>query len=280
MIVTAPRGLQESSASRIRRFGIRPNRELGQNFLVDPNILTVIGRIAEPAGDEVVLEVGGGAGVLSEFLAACVGHLHVIEVDRGLQDALVDATARFDNVTVHWADAMKLDLRKLHPAPEKVVANLPYGVATAVLRRTIEELAEVERWVVMVQREVGERLAAAPGGSVYSASSVLVQLACEVRVARAIPRTVFYPVPGVDSVLLELRRRPSGAADEALRTLVVAAFAHRRKTLAGSLALAHPQAPERAAVQQALVSLGLAPDTRAQRLSPDDFRALGRLLAR
>ena len=114
------------------------------------------------------------------------------------------------NVTLHWGDALKLDLGALVPAPRAIVANLPYGVAATLVIRTIDELRSVDRWTVMVQREVGERLAAAPGSSAYGAPSVLAQLACDVRVARAVPRSVFNPVPNVDSVLVTLRRVPAG----------------------------------------------------------------------
>jgi 16S rRNA (adenine1518-N6/adenine1519-N6)-dimethyltransferase len=265
---------------------------------VDANILSVIARAAELDPQEVVLEIGGGLGILSEYLAERVEHLHVVELDRRLERPLHDATERFTNVTLHWGDAMRIDLRALDPAPRKLVANLPYGIATAVLTRTIEELPTVGRWVVMVQREVGERLAAAPGGGAYGASSVIVQLACEVKLLRAIPRTVFYPVPNVDSVLLALRRRETragGAAGEqlgepgnaAVKALVHGAFAHRRKTLAGSLALAAAAAEQtpawpgasRERVRDALVALGHPPDARAERLSPRDFVELARALA-
>ena len=150
-----------------------------------------------------------------------------------------------------------------------------------MLLRTIEA-AGVARWVAMVQREVGERLAAAPGSGAYGAPSVLAQLACEVRVLRAIPRTVFHPVPNVDSVLVLLRAPPRGADDAtpALRALVRGAFAHRRKTLAGSLALAAGRAGAlaRAGARGARRSSGHPADVRAERLSPEDFRALARLL--
>src|ERR1700754_4270467 len=112
----------------MREFVIRPNRELGQNFLVDSNILDIIGRLAELSPDDVVLEVGGGLGVLSEYLAERVAHVHVVEIDRGLEDALRDAVDAYPNVTLHFGDAVKLDLDALQPAPTKVVANLPYGV--------------------------------------------------------------------------------------------------------------------------------------------------------
>jgi len=269
----------QPSLRRMRRFGVRPDRELGQNFLIDSNILGVIGRAAELTDEDVVLEIGGGLGVLSEDLAQRVRHVHVVEIDRRLQEALDDAIDSFENVSVQWGDAMKIDLAGCGPAPSKVVANLPYGIAAGVLLRSIEELAGVELWVAMTQREVGERLAAAPGGGEYGVSSVIAQLACEVRVLRAIPRTVFYPQPNVDSVLIEMRRlRPAPSPE--LRALVREAFAHRRKTLAGSLALAGG-APGRSReeVRAALVRLGHSGDVRAERLSPDDFRALARALS-
>jgi 16S rRNA (adenine1518-N6/adenine1519-N6)-dimethyltransferase len=273
----------QPSVRRMRQFAIRPDRELGQNFLVDSNILGVIERAAElrPGegnGGDVVLEIGGGLGVLSEYLAARVGHLHVVEVDRRLNDALRDATDPFANVSVHWADVMTLDLAALSPAPTKVVANLPYGVAAGALLRTIEELPRVELWVAMVQREVGERLAAAPAGPAYGAPSAIAQLACQVKVLRSVPRTVFRPVPNVDSVLVGMRRI-AAAPTPALRSLVAGAFAHRRKTLAGSLLLAGAAAGHsREQIRAALAELGQREDVRAERLSPQDFAALGRRL--
>jgi 16S rRNA (adenine1518-N6/adenine1519-N6)-dimethyltransferase len=259
---------------RMRAFGVRPKRDLGQNFLIDSNILGVIEREARLDADDVVLEIGGGLGVLSEYLAERVAHVHVVELDRALEPALRDATDPFHNVSLHFADAMRLDLRTLGPAPTKVVANLPYGIAAGAILRTIEDLDGVRRWVGMVQKEVGERFAAAPGTSAYGVPSVLAQLACHVRVLRPVSRSVFTPVPNVDSVLVGLER--AGPAPEPqLRALVNAAFAHRRKALAGSLALA-PGAPAgiRDRARSALVALGHPPDVRAERLSPQDFRAL------
>jgi 16S rRNA (adenine1518-N6/adenine1519-N6)-dimethyltransferase len=269
----------QPSLRRMRRFGVRPSRELGQNFLVDSNILGVIERAAELAPEDVVLEIGGGLGVLTEHLAERVAHVHVVEIDERLREALHDATDPHENVSVHWGDAMTIDLAALAPAPTKVVANLPYGIAAGVILRTIEELEGVRSWVAMAQREVGERLAASPGGGEYGTPSVLAQLACEVRVVRAIPRTVFHPVPNVDSVLVGLRRRERPpdvpAMSPALRALVAGSFAHRRKTLVGSLALSGG-APERSReqVRDALRELGLPADVRAERLAPEEFRAL------
>jgi 16S rRNA (adenine1518-N6/adenine1519-N6)-dimethyltransferase len=254
--------------------GARRSRSLGQNFLVDRNILDVIERLAELGPDDVVLEIGGGEGVLSQRLAARVAHVHVVEVDGRLEEGLRELLGEFDNATLHMADALALDLGALNPEPTKVVANLPYGIAATVLLRSIDELPAVQSWVVMVQREVGERLAAAPATAAYGATSVLAQLACEVKVLRQVARTVFRPVPNVDSVLVGLRRH-GGEVDPALRSLVHEAFAHRRKALAGSLALADGAAPGvRERARAALVELGHPPDERAERLSAEEFREL------
>jgi 16S rRNA (adenine1518-N6/adenine1519-N6)-dimethyltransferase len=273
-------GPVQPTLRRLRQFGVRPDRDLGQNFLIDSNILGVIGREAELDAEDVVLEVGGGLGVLTEYLAPRVRHVHVVEIDERLRDALGDATDLLANVTVHWADAMQMELATLDPPPTKVVANLPYGIAAGMLLRTMEELPTVQRWLAMVQREVGERLAAGPGGGVYGVSSVLAQMVGEVRVARAIPRTVFHPVPNVDSVLVAVART-GPAPSAALRGLVGGAFSHRRKALPRSLGLAAGgRVPSRSRdeIREALVKIGHPVDVRAERLSPADFRELGRLL--
>ena len=250
---------------------------LGQNFLVDRNILDVIERLAGVGAEDVVLEIGGGQGVLSERLAGAVAHLHVVEVDRRLAGALGEVLTEFSNVTLHMVDALDLDLGALDPAPTAVVANLPYSIAATVILRTIEELPSVREWVVMVQREVGERLAASVGDPAYGVPSVLAQLVCEVKVLRPVSRTVFRPVPRVDSVLVGLHRRDPAVAgvEPVVRALVHDAFAHRRKALAGSLALAAGAAPGvRERARAALVAMGHPPDERAERLSPEEFREL------
>jgi 16S rRNA (adenine1518-N6/adenine1519-N6)-dimethyltransferase len=264
----------QPSLRRMRQFGIRPNRELGQNFLIDSNILDVIGHAARLEPADVALEVGGGLGVLSEYLAEHTAHVHVVEVDRRLEPPLRDALDPHPNATLHLADAVKLDLAALEPAPGKVVANLPYGVAATVILRTIEQLPGATTWVAMVQKEVGERFAARPGTAAYGVPSVLAQLACEVKVIRRISRTVFFPVPNVDSVLVGLERY-APAPSPALRALVQQGFAHRRKALAGSLALG---GGDRERVRAALEAMGLPADARAERLSPDDWQVLSERL--
>jgi 16S rRNA (adenine1518-N6/adenine1519-N6)-dimethyltransferase len=264
----------------MRAFGIRPKRDLGQNFLIDSNLLDVIARAAELTAQDVVLEVGGGLGVLSEHLAERVAHVHVVELDRTLEPALRDALDAHPNTTLHLADAVKLDLGALDPPPGKVVANLPYGIAATVILRTIAELPRVTTWVAMVQKEVGQRLAAKPGTPAYGVPSVLAQLACDVRVLRPVSRTVFHPVPNVDSVLVGLTRQ-GPAPEPGLRSLVSQGFAHRRKALARSLSLAPGAEPGiRDRVRAALAALGRPPDARAEQLAPDEWRALQAELSR
>jgi len=243
---------------------------LGQNFLADPNLLDAIVRDAEPASDDVVLEVGAGEGVLSERLAPVVGHLHTVEIDRRLEPALA-AIAALPNVELHWGDAMKIDLGALQPPPLTMVANLPYSVATPLLLRTIEELPSLQRWTVMVQREIADRLRAAPGSRTYGSPSAVVQLACEVELVRAVDPAVFKPRPRVESAVLRLRRTGPGA-DAPTRELIRAAFAHRRKSLARSLEHARPGSL--APVRAALAELGLPEDARAEQLAPQQFAAL------
>jgi 16S rRNA (adenine1518-N6/adenine1519-N6)-dimethyltransferase len=247
---------------------------LGQNFLADPNLLDAIVRDAELEPGDVVLEVGAGEGVLSRRLAEVAAHLHVIEIDRGLAPLVADVEARA-GVSLHWEDAMKTDLGALAPAPTAMVANLPYSVATPLLLRTIEQLPSLRSWTVMVQREIAERLRAAPGSRTYGGPSVLAQLACEVEMVRTVDRAVFKPRPRVDSAILRLRRRGPGA-DAPTRALVRAAFAHRRKSLPRSLE--HGRAGSLGPARAGLERIGLAADARAESLSPDQFATLSAIL--
>jgi len=249
---------------------------LGQNFLSDPNLLDAIVRDAELAPDDVVLEIGVGEGVLTERLLGAARHVHAVEIDRGLEPALAALAAR-PELDLHWGDAMDADLAAFDPAPTAVVSNLPYAVATPVILRTIGELPSVERWTVMVQREIADRLRAAPVSRTYGGPSVLVQLACEVRMLRTVDPAVFRPRPRVESAILGMRRTGPGA-DPETRELVRAAFAHRRKSLARSLEHVRPGSLGPARV--ALAELGLPENARAEQLSPEEFRALARGLSR
>ena len=256
------------SLARLREFGIRPDRDLGQNFLIDDNVLDVAGRLLPLEPEDVVLEVGAGLGVLTAWLARRVATVHAIEVDRRLEPALAETLAGLENVRLVWADAVRLDLGALDPPPTAMVANLPYSVATPVV---IRALPVIERFCVMVQREIADRLFARPGTKAYGAMSVLVQLACERLGRRPVSRRVFVPEPNVDSALVAFRRRAGAAFGEEWEwtaRVVHAAFAHRRKTLANALALADlPRPPAEVA--------GL----RAEQLPPERLARLARELA-
>jgi 16S rRNA (adenine1518-N6/adenine1519-N6)-dimethyltransferase len=249
---------------------VRAKKELGQHFLVDENILGVIGRLAELAPGDVVLEVGPGLGVLTRYLAARVSRVHAVEIDRSLEAELA---ALPGNVTLHVGDALRLELPQ---DATKLVANLPYNIATPLLVESLGGLPNVGLWCVMVQREVADRLFAAPSTKAYGAVSVLVQLAAERTGFHPVARTVFRPAPNVDSALVAFRRTelPDGFAR--IKEVVAAAFAHRRKTLPNSLALAGLATRERAA--DALAAIGRDPDTRAEALAPPEFVALAEAL--
>jgi 16S rRNA (adenine1518-N6/adenine1519-N6)-dimethyltransferase len=160
----------------------RRQRRLGQNFLADTNLLDAIVADAEISPDDVVLEVGGGAGVLTERLADAARFVHLIELDRGLAVQLEPLADRLGNVGIIWEDALKADLSLLDPPPTKMVANLPYSIATPLLIRTIVELPTIEHWLVMVQKEIADRLTAGPGSKTYGSPSVVVGVGCEARV--------------------------------------------------------------------------------------------------
>jgi 16S rRNA (adenine1518-N6/adenine1519-N6)-dimethyltransferase len=253
----------------------RRQRRLGQNFLADPNLLEMIVREAALEPADVVLEVGGGGGALSERLAPAVSCLHLVEIDERLRPELEPLATDAGNINLVWGDAMRIDLAALLPAPTKLVANLPYSIATPLLLRTIAELPSLTGWLVMVQREIAERLRASPGGREYGSPSVLVQMACEVTLLRTVDPAVFTPRPRVESALLRLRRR-GPAAPPAVHQLVREGFAHRRKSLARSLELAHPGRLEPA--RRALEAIGRPADARAETLTGAEFEALAAAL--
>jgi 16S rRNA (adenine1518-N6/adenine1519-N6)-dimethyltransferase len=251
---------------------VRPKKALGQHFLVDKNILGVIGRMAELDPQDVVLEVGPGLGVLTRYLAERVALVHAVELDRSLEPHLQLG----ERVRVRFGDALALDPGALEPPPNKLVSNLPYSIATPLVAESLERLPTVERWCVMVQREVADRFFASPGTKAYGAVSVLLQLGAERTAFHRVSRTVFRPPPNVDSALVAFRRRPLPESFHSVRRVVEGAFAHRRKTLPNSLALAG--LAERAAAEEALAAIGRPPATRAEALSPDEFVALTEVL--
>jgi 16S rRNA (adenine1518-N6/adenine1519-N6)-dimethyltransferase len=255
----------------------RPKRELGQHFLADENILGVIARLAGLDPADVVLEIGPGLGVLTAYLADRVASVHAVELDRSLEPRLREALAGRENVELHFGDALAIDLRTLEPPATKLVANLPYSVATPLVAESLDGLPNVGLWCVMVQREVAERFFAEPETKAYGAVSVLVQLVAERTGFHPVSRNVFRPRPNVDSALVAFRRRGGLPADyPRVKAVVGAAFAHRRKQLPNSLELAGIASRPQAAA--ALERIGRDASTRAEELRPEDFVALAEAL--
>jgi 16S rRNA (adenine1518-N6/adenine1519-N6)-dimethyltransferase len=256
---------------------VSPNRDLGQHFLVDENILGVIDRLSGLASDDVVLEIGPGLGVLTEYLSQRVKLVHAVEVDRGLEPHLRERLAGRDNVELHFGDALRLDLAALEPAPRKLVANLPYGVATPLVVESLDGLPSIGHWTVMVQREVADRFFAEPSTKAYGAVSVLVQLAAKRTGFHPVSRTVFRPQPNVDSALVAFQRTELPETYPQVKRVVEAAFAHRRKTLPNSLELSGVALRKEAA--DALAAIDRTPEVRAEALAPREFVALTEALA-
>jgi 16S rRNA (adenine1518-N6/adenine1519-N6)-dimethyltransferase len=259
------------------RVPVVPNRELGQHFLVDENIVEVAGRFAALGRDDVVLEIGAGLGVLTSYLADRVRLVHAVEVDRSLEPHLRERLGMRANVELVFADALAFPLGALEPPPNKLVANLPYQVATPLVAESLDGVPTVALWCVMVQREVADRFFASPRTKSYAAVSVLVQLTGERIGTHLVARTCFFPPPNVDSALVAFRRtRAWGEEFQAVKRVVQAAFAHRRKTLANSLELAGVAGRAQAAA--AVTELGHPAGARAEALSPGEFERLARLL--
>jgi 16S rRNA (adenine1518-N6/adenine1519-N6)-dimethyltransferase len=261
------------------RLDIRPTKRLGQNFVHDPNTVRRIVRAAELTADDVVVEVGPGLGSLTLALLPAVAAVHAVEIDPVLAGALPGtvadrAPALADRLTVTTADAMRVRADQLTgPTPTAIVANLPYNVGVPVLLHLLAELPEIRCGLVMVQSEVAERLAAAPGSKTYGVPSAKLAWFAAARRAGPVPRAVFWPVPNVDSGLLAFTRRepPTGVAREGVFRLIDAAFAQRRKALRSGLS---GWAGSPAAAETALRAAGIDPLARAETLGIEQFAAL------
>jgi len=203
---------------------VTPKKALGQHFLVDPNVLGVIDRLAGLDQGDVVLEVGPGLGVLTTFLADRVRHVHAVELDRSLDEPLRATLGERGNVTLVFGDALTLDIAALEPAPHKLVANLPYNVATPLVVETLVGVPVLESWCVMVQREVAERFFAEPGTKAYGAVSVIVRLHARRKGFHPVSRTVFRPQPNVDSALVAFERIAPPMDVGRLRRIVTGSF--------------------------------------------------------
>lgn len=258
--------------------GMRPTKQWGQNFVVDANTVKRIVRLAGVGQDDVVVEVGPGLGSLTLALLPEVGHVTAVEVDPTLAQALPGTVGRLapayaDRLTLVHADAMQV--RELpDPQPTALVANLPYNVSVPVVLNFLELFPSIERVLVMVQLEVAERLAAAPGSKAYGVPSVKAAWYAAVRLAGTVPRSVFWPVPNVESGLVLLERRPAPSTDASRRdtfTCIDAAFAQRRKTLRAALSGWAGSAPR---AEECLRAAGVDPRTRGEQLGIDEFAAI------
>jgi len=281
-------GTPKRTREIIARYGFTFRKALGQNFLVDANVLRKIVEAAELGPSKGALEIGPGIGALTEQLAMAAGKVAAIELDHRLVPILEELLGPYGNVDIVHGDALKLDLKKLIAerfagfTRVSVVANLPYYVTTPILMKLLEDRLPLEHIVVMVQKEVAERMTAPPGGKEYGSLSVAVRYFAEPEIVCAVPRTVFVPPPNVDSAVVRLKLRgrpPVDVADEAMFFRVVhAAFAQRRKTLANNLTalLGKDRRQEAAALPAAC---GIDPGRRGETLSLDEFAALANRLA-
>jgi len=279
-------------AAILKRHGLRPNKSLGQSFLIDRNVLERIVAAAELAADDTVLEVGAGMGTLTREIAKAARRVLAVELDRGLLAVLAETVGTLQNVTVVPGDVLKLDLvallRQEGVSTAKVIANLPYYITTPALAAFIQ-LARAAKpmlvalIVVLVQKEVAARLAAAPGTDEYGALSVMAQYHAQVELVATVSRNVFLPAPKVDSSIVRLRVRdhpPVDVADERLFFDVVkAAFGQRRKTLANALAGASGLRLGRAEAGALLSRVEIDPSRRGETLSIAEFAVVANALA-
>lgn len=260
----------------LARHGARPTKALGQSFVIDPNTIRKVIKVSRLSAGDDVLEVGAGAGSLTLGLAAVARRVIAIEIDRRLVAALEEALEGIGNVSVVAADVMELDLGEM--GGSKLVANLPYNLATHVVLRVLEGAPGISELTVMVQKEVGERLSAPPGSKTYGQTSVLVAYWAEARMVAGISRRAFWPVPAVDSVLVRVvRHAETPSVDNLmLKAVVKAAFGQRRKTLRRALT---PLVPSAARAEALCERAGVDSSARAEQIGLEGFVALARELA-
>jgi 16S rRNA (adenine1518-N6/adenine1519-N6)-dimethyltransferase len=249
-----------------------PKKRFGQHFLKDPNTARIV--VSGVTGDDVVLEIGPGRGFLTTFLAERADLVHAVELDPDVLPSLHEAIRGTDNVVVHEGDALRFDYSVLDPAPNRLVANLPYNIASPLVLALLEEVETLSTLRFMVQLEVARRMVAERGTKDYAAYAVLVQLLASVRVLHRVPPTVFDPPPRVHSAVVEMERKRKPDGYEGIKRLVLGAFRSRRKRLVNNL----PE-PVRGEAPRVLGSLGYGPDARAEELTPEDFVALYRALS-
>nr|WP_297394712.1 16S rRNA (adenine(1518)-N(6)/adenine(1519)-N(6))-dimethyltransferase RsmA [uncultured Peptostreptococcus sp.] len=265
----------------VKKHGFKFTKSLGQNFLIDDNIIDKIVDGAGAGPGDKIIEVGPGIGTLTRELASRADKLMAVEIDRNLIPILADTLGDYNNVKIVNEDIIKADIRglideNLDGGPVKLVANLPYYITTPIIMRFLEEDINVTDIVVMVQKEVAERMNAQPGGKDFGALSVAVQYYCDTEIVAKVPRHLFVPQPNVDSIVIALRVRPERKYkldDEALFFRVVkAAFGQRRKTLLNSISSMGTLSKD--GVKEALLEAGIDEKRRGETLSLDEFALL------
>lgn len=261
------------------RHGIRPSKALGQHFLIDPNLATAIAAEAGVGPGDPVVEVGAGMGSLTLALAATGARVRAIEFDRALLPALQEVTTGMENVDVVAGDATHIDWAgEMQGEPWTLCANLPYNVAVPVVMAVLEEAPTVRRLVILVQREVGERLVAGPGGERYGPTSVRVTYRATGALTRRVPPSVFWPRPKVSSVVVRLERLTSPPVEVEpgrLWRVVDAGFAERRKTMRSAVVRL---GVDRGRAEALLRAEGIDPRARAEQLSLQEFARIAEAL--
>ena len=249
-----------------------PKKRFGQHFLKDPNTARIVA--SGVTKDDVVLEIGPGRGFLTTFLAERAGLVHAVELDPDVLPSLRQAVADRNNVVVHEGDALRFDYSALDPVPNRLVANLPYNIASPLVLALLEDLDSLRTLRFMVQFEVARRMAAERGTKDYAAYAVLAQLLASVKIVHRVPPTVFDPPPRVHSAVVEMDRNSKPDGYQGIKRLVLGAFRSRRKRLVNNM----PE-PVRREASQVLQSLGYGLDARAEELAPEDFVSLYRALS-
>lgn len=269
----------------VKKHGFKFTKSLGQNFLIDDNIVDKIVAGAGIGPGDKIIEVGPGIGTLTREMASGAEALMAVEIDKNLIPILADTLGDYDNVKIVNEDIIKADIRglideNLSGGPVKLVANLPYYITTPIIMRFLEENINVTDIVVMVQKEVAERMNAQPGGKDFGALSVAVQYYCDTEIVAKVPRHLFVPQPNVDSIVIALRIRPERkykVDDEDLYFKVVkAAFGQRRKTLLNSISSMGNLSKDQ--VKEALEEAGIDPKRRGETLSLDEFAILSNVI--
>lgn len=262
----------------VERYGFKFSKSLGQNFLIDGNVVRSIARSGNIGKDDYVLEIGPGIGTLTEELSLNAKKVLAVEIDKTLLPILDETLGRYENIEILYGDILDLDINKiiedkLNGGPIKVVANLPYYVTTPIIGKLIESGGNIESISVMIQKEVADRMVAKPGSKTYGALSVFVDFYSEPKISLKVPKTVFIPQPKIDSsvITLKVKKDLPDIDVEKFFKLVKAGFSKRRKTILNALSTYDGYSVDKEDVRIALEKAGIKESERAENLSKEDF---------